>query len=58
MLIIGHNRCKPGFFGELCESECKCGNSLDENVCDRKTGKCDLCKWLSAELGVNPEVWS
>ena len=45
MLIIGHSRCKPGFFGELCESECKCGNSLDENVCDRKTGKCDLCKF-------------
>ena len=45
MLIIGESRCKPGFFGEFCESECKCGNSLDENVCDRTTGKCDLCKF-------------
>ena len=44
MLIIGDSRCKPGFFGEFCESECKCGNSL-ENVCDRTTGKCDLCKF-------------
>ena len=43
MLNIG-GLCKPGFFGDLCESECKCGNSLNENVCDRATGKCDLCK--------------
>ena len=45
MLIIGDSRCKPGFFGEFCESECNCVNSLDENVCDRTTGKCDLCKF-------------
>ena len=42
MLNIG-GLCKPGFFGDLCESKCKCGNSLNENVCD-KNGKCELCK--------------
>ena len=36
--------CRPGFFGDLCESKCKCGNSLNENVCNKATGKCELCK--------------
>ena len=36
--------CKPGFFGDFCQSQCKCGNSLDEIACEKATGKCDLCK--------------
>ena len=36
--------CKPGFFGDFCQSQCKCGNSKNETVCDVSTGKCDLCK--------------
>ena len=44
MLNIGGLLCKPGFFGDLCESECKCGNSQIEKVCDKTTGKCNLCK--------------
>ena len=43
MLNIG-GLCKPGFFGDLCEVKCTCGNSLNENVCDKTTGKCELCK--------------
>ena len=37
-------QCKPGFFGDFCESQCHCDNSLDGNVCEKTTGKCGVCK--------------
>ena len=36
--------CKPGFFGDFCESQCQCDNSLDETACEKTTGKCGICK--------------
>ena len=37
-------QCKPGFFGDFCESQCQCDNSLDGNICEKTTGKCGVCK--------------